>query len=411
MKGGAKLFWLGLAAYLLSLPFVTPQAAALALCVVAFWFASTGLQTAVVAFSDLWPVLPFLAVGAISAVRAENPLLATGFFSFNVPGLILFVVAVADRRIDMRNWMRLWTLFSLAIAVSVLVGRLRLGLGAATLFGEDVPQAVLRLSGNTLLAVPNDVCATTILVAFPLGLLAAGAHRIERVAAVLAVVLALLAAGLVRSRTGFLIGASEMALAAVLRPGLLRAILQIILVAGLADAWFGFAGLQKLTLADPHDLHGVAGRLGLWVSAWRMFLSAPLLGHGALSFGPGHLAYLPDWAPHYPEGRAPWAHDLFLDVLAEQGVLGAAAFLCLVVPPVRGAWRAVLRLEGQIALCALAGLAIAACLELSFIRRVVPLLLFGLLGFAARVAAEDRLRVAGSGVVVPAKVAGNFFRN
>ncbi len=92
---------------------------------------------------------------------------------------------------------------------------------------------------------------------------------------------------------------------------------------------------------------------------------------------------MPAWAPLYPEGRAPWAHDLLLDILAEQGLLGAAAFLCLVLPPLIAALRT-RGLDARMALWALMGFAMAASVEFSFIRRIVPLLLFGVLGMAGK---------------------------
>jgi O-antigen ligase len=127
-----------------------------------------------------------------------------------------------------------------------------------------------------------------------------------------------------------------------------------------------------------------------------MFLAAPLLGHGAQSFGPGHWAYLPAWAPRFPEGHVLWAHNLYLDLLAEQGIFGATAFIILFAQPLCRAMRVARhanapsqRALGWTALSAFAGLFVAAGLELSLIRRYVPLTLFALLGFAMKLGAPE----------------------
>ncbi len=90
-----------------------------------------------------------------------------------------------------------------------------------------------------------------------------------------------------------------------------------------------------------------------------------------------------------------WSHSLFLDMLAEQGILGLAAFVVLLFAPVRKAAYAArhappeMRAYAYWALCALGGFLLASAVELSFIRRWVPLVMFGLLGFALKIAAPQ----------------------
>ncbi|MCP5065283.1 MAG: O-antigen ligase family protein [bacterium] len=76
-------------------------------------------------------------------------------------------------------------------------------------------------------------------------------------------------------------------------------------------------------------------RLGLWMVAIEMWKEAPLLGQGAhtfVDFYPGWLdrVSLPAWFT--PERYSiPWAHNLYLESLAERGLLGLSGFVALLV--------------------------------------------------------------------------------
>ncbi|MFX7257629.1 O-antigen ligase family protein, partial [Acinetobacter baumannii] len=66
--------------------------------------------------------------------------------------------------------------------------------------------------------------------------------------------------------------------------------------------------------------------LEIWQVAWQAFKEHPLTGIGANRFG---LYYLEHRPPNALEPAAPHAHNLFLNLLAETGLLGTAAFLIL----------------------------------------------------------------------------------
>jgi O-antigen ligase len=89
----------------------------------------------------------------------------------------------------------------------------------------------------------------------------------------------------------------------------------VALIALIADACLGFRFAHKVT----HDWRG-SGRFALCATALSMFQSAPLLGHGPRSF-----VWLGADA-----GTIPWTHNLYLELLAEQGALGLLCFLALI---------------------------------------------------------------------------------
>jgi putative inorganic carbon (HCO3(-)) transporter len=81
------------------------------------------------------------------------------------------------------------------------------------------------------------------------------------------------------------------------------------------------------TISDDSAL----GRFAFWDAAWGMFLSSPLIGVGYGNFG--GLFELPG------EDIRRDVHNIYLQLLAETGVLGFAIFFLLVAVALRLAWR------------------------------------------------------------------------
>jgi O-antigen ligase len=139
-------------------------------------------------------------------------------------------------------------------------------------------------------------------------------------------------------------------------------------------------------------------RVHVWLAALQMFLDAPLLGHGPRSFGVLFLDYfgdlpLPGWLPSDPR-FSPWAHNLWLETLAEQGVVGFGALVLLVALAARTAFGlarardAETRRLGLGAAVALLAFCVEGLYELSFIRLWVVVVFFSLLGAIAALDAE-----------------------
>lgn len=86
-----------------------------------------------------------------------------------------------------------------------------------------------------------------------------------------------------------------------------------------------------------HPTHGAIGqaRTEYWPPAWETFLQHPITGQGPFTF-------ITTWVSTYsipPRGLFPHAHSTLLNVLAEQGVLGLAAMLWLLVAAYLSLWR------------------------------------------------------------------------
>jgi O-antigen ligase len=78
-------------------------------------------------------------------------------------------------------------------------------------------------------------------------------------------------------------------------------------------------------LAKFQSFWTASSRIPLWLAAWQMFLDAPLVGLGPGAFSEYYQSYvaalaLPDWVV-LDSRHMPWVHNLYLEILAERGVL------------------------------------------------------------------------------------------
>jgi len=76
-------------------------------------------------------------------------------------------------------------------------------------------------------------------------------------------------------------------------------------------------------------------RIGIYLVALEMFKESPLLGKGLHTFGEFYLPYIEKiQLPHgyTPEiAVIPWAHNLYLEILAERGLIGFAGFIAPII--------------------------------------------------------------------------------
>ena len=301
-----------------------------------------------------------------------------------LPALLVFFLV--GQYFDSRGLRRLClVLTGLALGLSAALG------WVAWRHPGQVTGEWVKSLGSPVVVVPNDVALVAIILPFSLALLLVNASRVVKVVAGLSIVSGVCAMALLHSRVALLAeAAAALSMAAAWRPrsALWMGGAMLALALG-ADAWLGFPLLAK---------HGFVAdsRLPLWLAAWRMFLDAPWLGHGPHTFLLFYQAYLhsadtPAWmladrwrlADHR---TTPWPHNLYLELLAEQGVIGLAGLVALLLAVASAARRRLgaARGEGRVlaaAVCAsLNGYCVAAAFELTFLRQWVVLVLFLLAG-------------------------------
>ncbi len=98
-------------------------------------------------------------------------------------------------------------------------------------------------------------------------------------------------------------------------------------------AYLGLTDVLQQPITDEN--FAIVERVAHWVAAWRMWESAPWLGIGPGNYGVVYPAVrLPRWEE--PLGHA---HNIYLNLLAEGGVVGLASFLLLWLTLVGWLWR------------------------------------------------------------------------
>jgi O-antigen ligase len=186
--------------------------------------------------------------------------------------------------------------------------------------------------------------------------------------------------------------ALTLAVSLVVAGGLFRPRLGAALGLALATGFLVLDGVQGFPLLSKFADRVVDTRISLWIMAWEMFLDAPWLGCGPSTYKTLYPTYLelvqfPDWVKFDPWGGAvPWAHNLYLELLAERGIFGFAAFAALLGTALAVAVRTWQKQTGEVklltagALASLCGFLFSGIYETSLIRVWAVVLLCTLLG-------------------------------
>ena len=198
-----------------------------------------------------------------------------------------------------------------------------LGLACKVLWAAaEAPGAstrVLALAADSpIFLVPNDITFLAVIAPLSLALLFRKPRGWEFVLVLSSLVLSIGAIVVLQSRTAILTLIATLTCLVVLvsprrRLALGLVCLAAVVVLGLLIDWAFGSPLSTKFLTQLQQ----RTRLRLWSTAWTAFLQAPFLGHGPGGFGQFH--------------RIPWAHNLYLEFLAERGILGFAAFGTLLV--------------------------------------------------------------------------------
>lgn len=349
----------------------------------------------------LFPVMFFVvSVGASTFVSINATWSLILSVSLLPAGLIYFLIA--GQFYSIRHVRMLFVSFStisFAIAVFLIIQALRNLDGHPTKWISDF--------ASPILVVPNDIALLAVISPLSIALFCCERDSLIRAMAVASVLLSVVAIFIFQSRTGILtLVVSTSACLWFIRPRLaLICAASIVTFGFLVDGLLGFPLLTKLLLATLYQ--GISNaRFSLWLAAWSMFLDAPLLGHGPHTYGLLLQSYvhdldLPNWGPlanlvrPWPENSvAPWPHNLFLEVLAEQGVIGLVALSVLLTSALRLGWglrvsaRGDVRVYGIAAMSGLLGFCFAGILELTFMRLWVTIAMFS---FVAVLACLSRL--------------------
>ena len=373
----------GAAVYVLS--FLLPLTSTYSLIVLALGalIASLGTHVAVPPkrFNPIvWSILCFCIVSATSALLAVRTWPSLMSSVSLLPAMLLFMII----SYDFSSLEQVRTLFLALTMVALGLSGALIGIALAHPIGA--PSEWVTILDSPIIVVSNDATFFAALVPVFLALIYANPRSIGAAVGGLAMVSTLLVSIMLQSRTAVLTMFVCLLATAALRrsrPLVLMSIATPVVVV-VMDVVLHAHLLAKFAtrLIDT--------RLSLWWSAWKMFLDAPLLGHGPNTFGllyPQYLSRLdpPAWLPVEPR-VVPWPHNLYLEVLAERGLLGMLALAFLIGGGAMLAWRvrkvgcSEKRAIATTAFASLIGICFAGLLELTLLRLWVVVLLFVLLG-------------------------------
>jgi len=236
-------------------------------------------------------------------------------------------------------------------------------------------------AATPLLVVPNDALLFALIVPLSLVQVLRSPRSYSSVLACISILFALTVIILLESRVATLVAGASFLLVLFSYFRFKQAVFAVLvacLVIGALDGLTGFSLLRKFTtFQDP--------RFALWIAAWEMFMDKPWLGYGPHTYVFHYQDFLPLNSGLMIEERiTPWAHNLYLELLAEQGIAVATAFVMLISFNLYRAWKITWHNRAQMlgglgAAASLTGFIMAGFIELSFIRIWVVLMLFILL--------------------------------
>ena len=267
--------------------------------------APDALEMAVALWLSLWLTSSLMALDRTHA------------FALSVPTLVFVLLFVLCRRGN--DWIRRTIVDALA-----LLAALQALLLLAMPF-ETAPAARVLAAASPWVLVPNDAAWWLCLWPWWWTRASDAAPAMRRLLA-MSMVLQILALLALQSRLAWLL------LALVCLPfwrgGRWRQ------HAGWTAAGLALAGVAILTISFGKGLVSLQARLQLGQAAWTLWQSHPWLGVGPHGYG---LVYRDvDVGPWVDSRQTPWPHQLLLELLANTGLLGTAAFLLVAVLAIRG---------------------------------------------------------------------------
>lgn len=276
-------------------------------------------RTLVATLRAHWPLLSFLLVAVLVTALSVDPRHSIKVQPQLVPALLCYVVIVSfvtDHKA--------LEFVCLALLVSGLVTALSILAGTGLIPTTD-PLAQVEILGNALLVVPNDALMLVIIVPLTLGMCWTAGWHIRLVMAIF-FTLALLVCVMLQSRQAVvLLVLGPVIVVTLMQPRWCIPILAAGIAAGtLVDALMGWPLAQKIFMFP---------RAYVWHTAWVMFLDRPWTGQGPGMFKDLYYMFLEQAGYIRAElgdrRMMPWAHSLYLEQLAERGIFGLLALLCL----------------------------------------------------------------------------------
>jgi O-antigen ligase len=333
-----RLIELGVLAYLVAVPFGTtlsPWVRHVSIAAVMLGLVRANLPLGrdagnPIRYRLLAPLLLFAGSSLLSIVASVHPMHSLMRSSY-APVALLFFFAGQHVARDSRSLGRLFLGFTVLVLLLGTDGLWQFATGGSLL--GDRPLQAGRVSGS--LPHPNDLGLLPILLPFAAWRLLAPGSAALRFLAAPALLVGLFTVLFSQSRNAWL--GTAVGLGAMLVLGGHRRVMGAL--CGLALGGFLLAFVLDVGIVRERAGSLLSwrdeGRIGVWAVGWRMFEEAPLLGKGPHTFAEHYAEYgseveLPS-GTLLEERAMPWAHNLYLEALAERGAVGFAALMLTVL--------------------------------------------------------------------------------
>ena len=267
----------------------------------------------------------FLGFSALSVLWAEDPSVATTPLMRFALNLVLFLIVYTAVRTPKQ--------FALVIGAYILGASVAAGYGLLFPPQDTAYYDVSRVGGT--LGDPNELAAVLVPGMILAGAMAVTLKRapLVRIAALGAV--GLCAAGVFLSLSrGGLIATAFALLVALLVAGRWRAQALVLAVVVLMGGFFYYGYIASEDAVDRvTNVEGGSGRTDLWTIGWRMVEAEPVVGVGIGNFQTASVHYLLEpgaiQRDEFIVDDPKSAHNTYLHVLAELGIVGAALFVSI----------------------------------------------------------------------------------
>jgi len=295
-----------------------------------------------------------------------------------IPGCLIFVLLI--EMLDNNKIYQIYLVFSI-LGILISFDALK----TAIAFKQEIPTVWIKNMKNSNILVPNDLILLTILIPFSLSLIISETSPVYKLISILSIILNICTITIYQSR-GALILAGVSFIGMMYFSKSHKMLIFCIITIALA--------LMADLISGAHLISKFKGiwntRIVYWLIAWKMFKDAPILGHGSHTYASVANEYrnqikIPEWVS-IDERFAPWVHNLYLEVLSEQGSIGLLCFALLICCAFKTVWKTLKMSDKKISilgagtLMSLLNFSLAACFELTFVRRWVVMMFFSLLG-------------------------------
>lgn len=279
------------------------------------------------------PIASLLALFAVSSLASAllglAPLRAVTVTLTLVPALLAFyVVASRFSMTNLDNLVRVLTVTAATLAVFFMT--------VAVMNPAAPASDWMNRAGYPHFSVPNDLVFLAVISPFIVHLFLFSRTSAWRVTGFVGLILALACLVLYQSRGGLFLLTVALTLMAPREK--LRLVIKLAIAAVfvffIVDAFNGFRASQKIL-----SISTLSTRLPLWQAAWSLFLESPWFGSGPGAFSIAYerlvaIRELPQWIT-FDDRHMPWPHNLYLELLAERGIVGLTIMFGVVVMTMR----------------------------------------------------------------------------